>query len=202
MEISALLSLSIYHSTSNRRNASYDECFFDEVHHQKSFHRARSHKSNFVLARKLKDRSLHLHRNFDSAADVQLNRSSNHHQISVCFYNNRLFPALVRMLGVDCHFLLDNKVHRHKLNWAMVIQAVRLSNHHLRSGLLDRFRSSRTGSAKEILRHCESGSVLDMHCRLFRNRLFPCNSMLSHLFVFALLICNILCFSSSMQQWI
>lgn len=180
MEISAELSLLIYHSASHTRNASYDECFFDEAHRRKSYRRSRSCRSNFGPAGKLEDRNCRRRRMKEAAADVQLNLSSNPHQISVSSENIRSFPSSARMLDVDYHFSPSNKVHRHKLNPAVGRPVSRASSHRLAAGWWDKSHSIRMALMPEILFRYVCGSELDTLCRLFRNHWLPCNSTLSH----------------------
>lgn len=116
------------------------------------------------------------------AADVQLDRSANRHQISGTSENTRWNPASPRMLDADCQLLRNNKVHRRKLNWAEVIRAGRASSRRPPSGSLGKSRNSRM-SMSEISFHYESGFAPDTLCRLSHNRWSPCNSELSHLFV-------------------
>lgn len=128
MEISAQLSPSIYHSTSNTRNASCDKCCFDGDLRRIFFRLVRSHKSSSVRARKLSRQSRRFHRTPEDTADVQLVPRSSHRRISASFESIRLFPASVGMLDADGRSSLHNKAHRRKLNWAEVTRAGQASS--------------------------------------------------------------------------
>lgn len=187
MEISAQLSLSIYHSASSSRNASCDECFSDEDHRQKSACLFRSHRNSSDPEHKLKAQNHRHRRTAGATAYVQLNRRSNHHRISVSSGGTDSFQTLARTLDVDYHFLLllCSRVHRRKLNWVEVSLANRWNNHRLPLGWSDKFRSSRMASMSEILSHYEFGFVLDTFCQWLHIHLFLCNSKLGRLFAFS-----------------
>lgn len=89
----------------------------------------------------------------EAAAYVQLNQGSNRHRISVSSGGIRSTPTLARTLDVDYHFLLHNKDHRRKLNWAEVNRVDRWNNHRFPLGWLDKFHSNRMASMLEILFH-------------------------------------------------
>lgn len=135
MEISAQLSPSIYHSTSNTRNASCDKCCFDGDLRRISFRLFRSHRSSVVRARKLSRQSRHFHRTPEDTADVQLVPRSNLRRISASFESIRLFPASVGTLDADSRSSLHNKAHRRKLNWTEVTRVNRASSHRHGEGL-------------------------------------------------------------------